>query len=248
MEASMGSSLYGSMTTKAWILLPTSSDILKCQKQLLVAVCMETAAAVKKVPWQSWKRGDHGVWTSTEPERGWPGVISCQWLSRDGHQVWGRNQANIIRTGSPDPRQSHTQVQLLQGPLTFFSQKDYTFLSQVFSVWAGRICRKICIPIQPDWPDTLPQSREFTLLSNRSIQVIALRDDGRKYLFSTLTLSLCISPSPSRGSSLVRAMGHCGIHPWYMTREGPGRLALPHKRSSSISCKIPYKCMYNSMF
>lgn len=128
MEARMGSSLYNSMTTKAWILLPTSSDILKCPKELLVAVCMETTAAEKKVPWESWKRGDHGIWMSTEPERGWPGVRSCQWLTRDGHQVWGRNPANTVRTGSPYPGQSHAQAQLLQGPLTFFSWKNCTYL------------------------------------------------------------------------------------------------------------------------
>ena len=109
---------------------------------------METTAAEKKFPWESWKRGDHGIWMSTEPERGWPGVRSCQWLARDGHQVWGRNPANTVRTGSPYPGQSHAQAQLLQGPLTFFSWKNCTFLSQVFRVWEGRICRKSCIPIQ----------------------------------------------------------------------------------------------------
>ena len=62
----------------------------------------------------------------------------------------------------------------------------------VFSVWAGRICRKICIPIQPDWPDTLPQSREFTLLSNRRVQVIALMMGGSTC--SSLWPCPCASP------------------------------------------------------
>lgn len=169
---------------------------------------------------------------STEPEKDgleWEVASGGQrWppsVGQEPSQHWGQ-EAHILDRATPKHSFFFRDYWL-------FSWKNCTFLSQVFRVWAGRICRKSCIPNPERLTWCSPPVREFTFNNNRRVQVIALRDDGRKYLFHSDPVLVHL-PFSQQGSSYCKSYGTLWNSSLLPDKRRLSRLALPHKRSSSI--------------